>query len=50
MRIVFDQSLCYTADQVYDEMDMHSLEELLEYQDLLADYDKAHQKDEELKR
>jgi len=41
MRLVFDQSLTYTIDQLRDEFDCHGIEELLEYQDILADMEKA---------
>jgi hypothetical protein len=47
MRLVYDQSLNYTADQLYDECDVHDIEELIEYQDLLADMAKAQQIDDE---
>lgn len=50
MRLVFDQSLNYTADQLRDDFDYHGIEELLEYQDLLADMEKAGQLDSEAKR
>jgi len=47
MRLVYDQSLNYTADYLYDECDIHDIEELIEYQDLLADMNKADEIDNE---
>ena len=41
MRLVFDPSLNYTVDQLRDEYDCHGIEELIQYQDILADMETA---------
>lgn len=50
MRLVFDQSLNYTADELLDNYDYHGIEELIEYQTLLADMEKAHSLDSDNKK